>query len=86
MTQDVDVTIIGAGPAGMCAAYELAGRDLKIVVVDEGCDISERVCPMEETHICANCKPCHIMCGVGGSGTFSDGTLNLRPDIGGYGR
>jgi uncharacterized FAD-dependent dehydrogenase len=23
------------------------------------------------------------MCGVGGAGTFSDGTLNLRPDIGG---
>ena len=38
---------------------------------------------MLETDVCINCDPCNIMCGVGGSGTFSDGTLNLRPDIGG---
>jgi hypothetical protein len=38
---------------------------------------------MEEAGKCAQCKQCDIMCGVGGAGTFSDGTLNLRPDIGG---
>ncbi len=38
---------------------------------------------MEELGSCINCAQCNIMCGVGGAGTFSDGTLNLRPDIGG---
>ena len=38
---------------------------------------------MESVQHCMHCAPCNIMCGVGGAGTFSDGTLNLRPDIGG---
>ncbi len=78
-----DVIIIGAGPAGMCAANELADRGLRILVIDRGHDIKERHCPMENLGKCAECKNCDIMCGIGGSGTFSDGTLNLRPDIGG---
>jgi thioredoxin reductase len=34
-TEPYDVIIIGAGPAGMGAADELAGHDLRIVVLDE---------------------------------------------------
>ena len=80
---DWDVIIIGAGPAGMCAANELADRGIGVLVIDRGRDIKERHCSMEEIGKCAQCKQCDIMCGVGGAGTFSDGTLNLRPDIGG---
>lgn len=78
-----DVVIIGAGPAGMFAAYELAGGKLRILVIDMGRDIDKRLCPMKTQSYCMHCAPCEIMCGVGGCGTFSDGTLNLRPDIGG---
>ncbi len=78
-----DVVIIGAGPAGMFAAYELAAGKLKILVIDMGKDIDKRLCPMKNQSYCMHCTPCEIMCGVGGCGTFSDGTLNLRPDIGG---
>ncbi|HII01091.1 TPA: NAD(P)/FAD-dependent oxidoreductase [Methanosarcinaceae archaeon] len=78
-----DVLVIGAGPAGMFAAYELAKQPLKVLVVDMGRDIDKRHCPMKEKGYCVHCTPCDIMCGVGGCGTFSDGTLNLRPDIGG---
>ena len=81
-----DVVIIGAGVAGMFAAYELLKskeKGLSILLIDEGRDIRERHCPMKETIQCARCNPCNIMCGVGGSGTYSDGTLNLRYDIGG---
>lgn len=67
----------------MCAANELADRGIGVLVIDRGRDIKERRCPMEDTGKCAECKECDIMCGVGGAGTFSDGTLNLRPDIGG---
>jgi hypothetical protein len=80
---DWDVIVIGAGPAGMCAANELAERDVSVLVIDRGRDIKERRCPMEDLGKCVDCKQCDIMCGIGGAGTFSDGTLNLRPDIGG---
>lgn len=78
-----DVIIIGAGPAGMFAANELSGHGLKILVIDKGRDVEKRHCHMESVQHCMHCTPCNIMCGVGGAGTFSDGTLNLRPDIGG---
>ncbi|WP_461866204.1 NAD(P)/FAD-dependent oxidoreductase [Thermococcus sp.] len=82
--KEADVLIVGAGPAGLFAAYELAEKsDFKILVVDEGGDIDQRVCPMYELGYCVACKPCHIMSGVGGAGGLSDGTINLRPDIGG---
>ncbi len=80
-----DVIIIGAGPAGMFAAYELckSKTNLKILIIDKGKSVEKRICPMKETGKCTNCETCDIMCGVGGAGTFSDGLLNLRPDIGG---
>ena len=84
--QSYDIIIVGAGVAGMFAAYELLRskeKGLSVLVIDEGRDIRDRHCPMEETIQCARCSPCNIMCGVGGSGTYSDGTLNLRYDIGG---
>lgn len=74
---------MGAGPAGLFAAYELAGKDLKILVVDAGNDIERRHCMMSSVLSCAHCVPCSILCGVGGAGAYSDGTLNLRPDVGG---
>jgi uncharacterized FAD-dependent dehydrogenase len=84
MAEKYDVVIIGAGQAGMFAAYELLNdKKLKIILVDQGKDIKNRHCPMKETIQCAKCSPCNIMCGVGGAGTYSDGTLNLRYDIGG---
>lgn len=78
------VIIVGAGPAGLFAAWELTllGVD-GVLVIDEGRSAADRKCPMSTGADCADCKPCHIMRGVGGAGTFSDGTLNLRPDVGG---
>jgi uncharacterized FAD-dependent dehydrogenase len=52
-------------------------------VIDAGKDIDKRNCPMSPIASCNHCSPCCILCGVGGAGAYSDGTLNLRPDIGG---
>jgi len=79
-----DVVIVGAGPAGMFAAHELATKsNLKITVIDWGPDVAKRKCPAMIYSYCSKCSPCKIMCGVGGAGTLSSGLLNLRPDIGG---
>ena len=79
-----DVAIVGAGPAGMFAAKEIAERSkMKVVVIDMGRDAKDRVCPATMYKACNNCSPCSIMCGVGGAGTLSSGLLNLKPDIGG---
>jgi len=65
-----DVIIIGAGPAGLFASYEVSAKDVKVLIVEKGKDLDERT-------------PKDVMSGVGGAGTFSDGTVNLRPDVGG---
>jgi uncharacterized FAD-dependent dehydrogenase len=83
MSKEFDVIIVGAGPAGMFAARELARNQRKVLIIDRGRDTFDRRCEMEATGICNTCQPCNILCGVGGAGTFSDGTLNLRPDVGG---
>jgi len=61
----------------------LKNGDLSVLLVDQGHDVDQRVCPVTEYKVCTNCTPCNIMCGVGGAGTLSSGLLNLRPDIGG---
>ena len=77
-----DVLIIGAGPAGLFAANEMAGK-LNIVVVDKGRDLNERKCVALLNGSCKRCLPCNITGGLGGAGGLSDGKLNLSPDIGG---
>ena len=79
-----DFAIIGAGPAGLFVAYELLqqSKPLKIMIIDKGPDAMQRKCPVSVNDSkCLNCTPCNIMCGVGGSGIFSDGILNLRHDV-----
>ncbi len=78
------VTIIGSGPAGLCAAYKLAEEKIEdVTIIDYGEEPRKRKCPLELTSICALCNPCKILTGVGGAGLISAGRLNLRPDIGG---
>jgi len=80
-----DVIIVGAGPAGLFTAYELKEKNkkLKIAILDRGFKADKRVCPMNRDKTeCKNCKPCGILSGYGGAGTFSDGKLNFVPKLG----
>ncbi len=80
-----DVVIIGAGPAGLFAAYELLEKNskTKIAILDRGARAENRVCPMNKFGTeCKNCNPCGILSGYGGAGTFSDGKLNFIPKLG----
>jgi uncharacterized FAD-dependent dehydrogenase len=78
-----DVIIVGCGPAGLFAAYHLSRcSDLKVLMVDKGKAPERRKCPMTDEIQCQRCKPCNILCGVGGAGLFSDGKLNYIPKLG----
>jgi len=82
-----DVIIIGAGPGGIFAAYELMQRkpQLRVAVFEAGHELSKRHCPIdgEKVKSCISCKSCSIMSGFGGAGAFSDGKYNITNDFGG---
>ena len=84
---DYDVIIIGAGPGGIFAAYELTKENngLKVAVFEAGKKLEERKCPIdgEKIKTCINCPSCSIMSGFGGAGAFSDGKYNITNDFGG---
>ena len=82
-----DVIIVGAGPGGIFAAYELMQRkpELKVAVFEAGHALNKRRCPIDGEKIksCIGCKSCSIMSGFGGAGAFSDGKYNITNDFGG---
>jgi uncharacterized FAD-dependent dehydrogenase len=80
-----DVIIVGAGPAGIFSALELADKtDLSILMLDKGPAIDQRKCPASRGLGCVNCDPCSLLAGWGGAGAFSDGKLTLSTEVGGW--
>lgn len=98
MNKRYDVIIVGAGPAGIFAAYELTLKapQLKVLLIDKGHDIDSRRCPIleEKIQLCpppagkkeyAGCLPaCSITAGFGGAGAYSDGKFNITTEFGGW--
>jgi uncharacterized FAD-dependent dehydrogenase len=87
LKRDYDVIIVGAGPAGIFSALEILGqkKDARILIIEKGKDLDKRICPMKIKEIsCATCPECALLSGWGGAGAFSDGKLNLSPEIGGF--
>lgn len=85
--KNYDVAIVGAGIAGIMAAYELVTKsDLSVVLFEQGNSIYKRVCPIVDGKVnsCINCNACSIMKGFGGAGNFSDGKYNLTTAFGGW--
>lgn len=92
-----DVIIVGAGPSGIFASYELTKQNpkLKVLLLDKGQDIYHRSCPINKGLLkeCPttkkfeyqSCYPtCALTGGWGGSGAFSDGKFNITTDFGGW--
>lgn len=88
MANKFDIGIVGGGPAGIFAAYELVinNPDMNIVLIEAGHDIYSRRCPISDKKVpaCIKCNPCGIMRGFGGAGAFSDGKYNFTTQFGGW--
>lgn len=93
-----DAIIVGAGPTGIFASYELITKkpNAKILLIDKGLDIYKRTCPILEGKI-KKCPPptskkdfsgcfpaCSITNGFGGAGAYSDGKFNITTEFGGW--
>ena len=83
-----DVIIIGAGPGGIFAAYELMQKapQLKVAVFESGNPLEKRKCPIDGKKVksCINCRTCAIMSGFGGAGALRSARLyNITNDFGG---
>ncbi len=69
-----DVVIVGAGPAGLFAARELAlHSSLSVLLLEKGPELEERLEGNSS-----------LTSGFGGAGAFSDGKLTLSPAFGGW--
>jgi len=65
-----DVVIVGAGPAGIFACFEILDKNpkIKIALIDMGPRLGKR-------------KANEVMSGFGGAGSYSDGKLHYTPKL-----
>ncbi len=75
-----DIIVVGMGPSSIFLAYEIVkqNKGKKVLLIEEGKRVEDRVCPIEKVGKCVKCKPfCNITSGFSGAGAFSDGKLSL---------
>jgi len=78
-TSGEPVVIVGAGPAGMFCAYELARAGVRAIILDRGKPVQARRRDLKGLTQHGRVDPDSNYCfGEGGAGTYSDGKLYTR--------
>ena len=68
--------VVGAGPAGLMAAYTLAHAGARPILIERGLPVEERAKKAEAFFASGTLDTeCNVQFGEGGAGTFSDGKL-----------
>lgn len=65
MAQNYDVIIIGAGPAGIFTALELADTGASVLIVEKGLDIRERAALNQDRSAPAEDRRSNLVSGWG---------------------
>lgn len=78
-----DVIIIGAGPAGIFTALELADTGASVLIAEKGLDIRRRIALEGDRSAPVQSRRMNRVSGWGGAGAFSDGKLTLTIEYGG---
>lgn len=77
MSLDAPPVIVGAGPAGLFCAYELALHGYRPIILERGKRVEDRTKDVEKFWESGVLDPSsNVQFGEGGAGTFSDGKLN----------
>lgn len=83
MEKGYDVIIIGAGPAGIFTALELADTGASVLIAEKGLDIRRRIALEGDRSAPVQARRMNRVSGWGGAGAFSDGKLTLTTEYGG---
>ena len=71
------IVVVGSGPAGLMCSYLLSEAGYKVLVIEQGESIDDRINTVEEFFKTNKLNTLsNIQFGEGGAGTFSDGKLN----------
>jgi len=71
--------IVGAGPAGLFAAFTLLKKGVRPVILEQGKPVAERIKDVETLWQKGTIDPrSNVVSGEGGAGAFSDGKLTAR--------
>ena len=79
VSEEKEIIIIGAGPAGLFAALKLIEKGLRPIILERGKDVQERrrdLAALTKNHV-VNMDSNYCF-GEGGAGTYSDGKLYTR--------
>ncbi|MCH8823496.1 MAG: FAD-binding protein [Planctomycetes bacterium] len=79
-SEQCDVLIVGAGPAGLAAAHRLLHlTEQSVLLLEQGKSLSRRTCPQLTTDRCPPCRQCDFVSGVGGVAGIVGGSLCFFP-------
>jgi len=78
---DIDVCIVGLGPAGIGAALALSKSNLasRVLCLDAGTSLSVRSCSILQNSSCKREKPCQMISGLGGCSLLSGAKISAFP-------